>query len=216
MSRPFRNRKEAGEQLAKALLRFRDENPIVLGLARGGIVVAEPVARALGAPLDPLVARKVGAPKHPEFGMGAVAPGGVRYANPETLQMLGMSEADFDRYARREEAEVQRRLDAYLGGRSMTRLAGRCAILVDDGLATGVTAVAATRYVRSQRPASTVMAVPVASHQGMDLLSREVDEVVSLLVPEAFYAVGQWYEDFAQTSDEEVVSMLMKQHATLE
>jgi predicted phosphoribosyltransferase len=216
MARVFLNRRQAGEELAKSLLQFKDRHPVVLGLVRGGMIVAEPIAQALSAPLEPLVARKVGSPNHPEFGMGAVADGGVRYANEATLEMLGISYENFAKYAEVEEREVQRRQEAFLQGAPPIALEGRCAILVDDGLATGVTAITAARRVRAQRPTYTVLAVPVASSQGIETLSHVVDEVVSLLQPPEFYAVGQWYEDFKQTTDEEVLEALQRSRFTME
>jgi putative phosphoribosyl transferase len=209
----FQNRRDAGRKLADRLERLKGEDPVVLGLARGGVVVAAPIAEALGAPLDVLVARKIGAPAQPEYGIGAVAPNGARVLDPAAVRAFDLSDEEIDRLTQRELAEVDRRLEAYRGGRSMPGLEGRTAVLVDDGLATGVTAIAAARYVRSLAPRRTVLAIPVCASQGAEALEGEVDEVVCLSRPAPFQAVGLWYEDFTQTTDEEVIAILGEAHA---
>jgi putative phosphoribosyl transferase len=172
------------------------------------MVLASEIARVLGADLDVIIARKVGAPRHPEYGIGAVAPGGVSVHDPRALHQLGLSEEDFQKLAEDEWAEVNRRLNTYRGERPPLELDGRTAILVDDGLATGVTAVAASRYARSLNPQRLVFAVPICTSQGREAVAKEVDEVVCLSQPEPFYAVGQWYQDFAQVEDEEVLELM--------
>jgi putative phosphoribosyl transferase len=204
----FRDRIDAGARLGERLARLADRNPIVLGLARGGMVVAAEVAARLKAELDVLVARKVGHPLHPEYGIGAVGPDGARFFDERAVGIASMTAADLEGLADAETAEVQRRLETYRRGRGPLRLKGRDVIIVDDGLATGVTAVAAVKYVRSQEPGRITLAIPVASRQGIELLSRFADDVVCLFDPPMFSSVGQWYEDFSQTPDDEVMGIL--------
>jgi putative phosphoribosyl transferase len=204
----FRDREEAGRRLADVLGRYRDDQPIVLALPRGGVPVAAPIAAALGAPLEVFVARKVGAPDQPELGIGAVAEGGIRWRSEDALDMLGISDDQFDLLAEREEAELRRRVERYRGPRPFPNLGGRTAILVDDGLATGGTARAALRAIRRLVPARLVMAVPVGPPPTLRGLRLEADDVVCLLTPEPFAAVGYWYRDFHPVSDGEVLSLL--------
>ena len=204
----FRDRREAGQMLAERLTGYRDRSPIVLGLPRGGVVVAYEVARALGAPLDVIVTRKLGAPHNPEFGFGAVGPGGVRVVDPHTVRMLGLAEDEIEEIAAQETRELERRLERYRGDRPMPDLRERAAIVVDDGLATGGTARAAVRVVRGLQARSVVLAVPVAPPDTVESLRPEVDEMVCLHAPAGFMAVGQWYYDFGQTSDAEVIALL--------
>lgn len=205
---PFRDRADAGRRLAEALSEYHGRRPVVLGLARGGVVVAAEVAKALEADLDVFVARKVGAPSNPEYGIGAVAPEGARYFDEAAVDRLNLSPVEMDRLARREEQEMQRRIAAYRGGRPMPELDDRVAILVDDGLATGVTAAAAAMALRHLRPATLVFASPVCAEAGIARLRAYVDEVVCLGTPKEFASVGQWYETFGQTSDGEVAAIL--------
>jgi len=203
----FRDRREAGRLLAERLCHLKGPKTIVLGLARGGVEVAAEVAKALDAPLDVLVARKVGAPTHPEYGIGAVAPGGIAVFDNEAVEQMGITPDELRSITQDEFEEVNRRLRVYRGDRPLD-LAGHCAILIDDGLATGVTAVVAARYARSLAPQMLVFAIPVSSAQGANLVKREVDEFVALCTPPFFYAVGAWYEDFSQTTDEQVLALL--------
>ncbi|MFF9275779.1 phosphoribosyltransferase [Streptomyces griseosporeus] len=208
----FRDREEAGRELGARLrlLREKDElpRPVVLALPRGGVTVALEVARALDAPLDVLVARKIGAPFQPELGVGALAGDGPPLYDRESLARLGLTEAGLAPVVRRERAELKRRERLYRQGRPAADLSGRTAVVVDDGLATGATARAALRAVRSAAPQRVVLAVPVSSPQAARLLSPEVDELVCLAQPSDFRAVGLWYDDFEQLSDDDVLRAL--------
>lgn len=208
MDTRFRDRADAGRRLAARLAPLRAENPVVLGLARGGVVVTAEVAKAVGAPLEVLVVRKVGAPSNPEFGVGAVAPGGARRFDAATVSALGLEPEEMDRLASAEELEVNRRLHAYRQGRPPLELQDRTVILVDDGLASGVTSIVAGDYVRGQGAKRVILAVPICSPTAVARLRRHVDEVVCLCSPEGFRSVGQWYESFEQTTDEEVLALL--------
>ncbi|HEX5323153.1 MAG TPA: phosphoribosyltransferase [Capsulimonadaceae bacterium] len=204
----FKDRADAGRKLAERLRPFADQNPIVLGLPRGGVAVAHEIARALPAPLDLIVARKLGAPGQPELGIGAVAPGGVMVVDRAATELLGITSDILQEIAARELAEVDRRLLLYRGDRPPPDLADRTVILVDDGLATGVTARAAIQALRRHNPRRLVLAVPVCAPETQERLGPEVDDMVCLLVPENFRAVGIWYEDFEQLTDEQVVQLL--------
>ena len=204
----FRDREEAGLRLAERLARYRDRQPIVLALPRGGVPVAAPIAAALAVPLEVFIARKVGAPDQPELGIGAVAEGGVRWQSEDALSMLGISDDEFARLAEREEEELRLRVERYRGARPFPRITGRTAILVDDGLATGGTARAALEALRLAGPARLVLAVPVGPPATLHWLESEADEVVCLLAPRQFAAVGYWYRDFHPVSDNEVLDLL--------
>ena len=205
---PFRNREDAGRRLAERLVRYRDERPIVFALPRGGVPVGYQVARALDAPLDVFVARKLGAPGQTEFGIGAVSVGGVRILNEDIVRRLGIPEDYLERVTQRETAEVERRLRHFRGDRPEPTIRGRTVILVDDGLATGVTARAAVAALRQREPRRLILAAPVCAAQTSELLAPEVDELVCLEAPLDLGAIGFWYRDFAQTSDEEVIELL--------
>jgi putative phosphoribosyl transferase len=205
----FADRLEAGERLAKALVHHAGTGCVVLAIPRGGVIVGEVVARGLGAPLDVVVPRKIGAPGNPELAIGAVAPG-VRVLDPAALALLRVPPEYLEREIAAQEAEIRRREEAFRGGRPPVPVAGRVAIVVDDGVATGSTAVAALRWARSQKAARVVLAVPVAPPQSVGRLRAEADEVVALETPEPFFAVGEWYRDFAQTTDAEVVEALAR------
>ncbi len=204
----YAGRFDAGRQLAPRLEKYRDRSPIVLGLPRGGVPVAYEVARALGAPLDVLIARKLGAPGQPELGIGAIAQGGAVYLNADLVRMIGVTKGYLDAISRKEMAEMERRLKAYRGDRPALDVAGRTVILVDDGLATGATMRAAVQALRGMGPREIILAVPVCAPETAEALKSEVEEVICAQVPEHFSAVGLWYEDFDQTTDEEVVSLL--------
>ncbi len=206
----FVDRHDAGRRLAKRLGGYRDENPIVLGLPRGGVVVAYEIARALRAPLDVLVTRKLGVPHNPEFGFGAIGPGGVRVIDESTVRMVGLSEAQIEEVVAAESKELERRLRHYRGERPMPDLREKTAIVVDDGLATGGTARAAVRALRELEARAIVLAVPVSPPDTAKSLRAEVDKFVCLDTPQAFMAVGQWYLNFDQTSDKEVVELLQR------
>lgn len=205
----FDDRTHAGHLLALALAAQAPPTPCtVLGLPRGGVPVAAPIARRLGAPLDVLVVRKLGFPGREEFAMGALASGGVRVMSEAAKVFEPPTEAELQAAIRRETAELQRREALYRAGRPPLVLTGRCALLVDDGLATGATMRAAVRAARHCGAREVRVAVPVASREAMALLRTEADDVFSLQVPEDFYAVGAWYRDFDQTTDEEVLRLL--------
>ena len=203
----FRNRRQAGRLLAARLGEHTFKDPVVLALPRGGVPVGYEVAVAMSAPLDVFVARKVGAPGHEEFGIGAIAEGGESVMDDVVLR-LGISAAAFAVLAKREETELDRRVERYRGGSSLPDLAGRDVILVDDGLATGVTAEAALKAIRRLNPARVVLAVPVCAPDSQVRLGAIADRVVCLAAPQAFRAVGVWYDDFSPTTDSEVLELL--------
>jgi predicted phosphoribosyltransferase len=204
----FEDRGDAGRQLAERLAPYAEERPIVFALPRGGVPVGTEVSRSLGAPLEVIVSRKLGAPGQPEFGIGAVAPGGVRVLNEHAVRALGIEEEYLEMISTRELAEAERRLKLFRGDRPYPDLEGRTAILVDDGLATGVTARAALLALRRMNPLRIVLAVPVCAVQTAELLRLETDDLICLLAPANLEAVGLWYRNFEQTSDEEVVRLL--------
>jgi erythromycin esterase-like protein/predicted phosphoribosyltransferase len=208
----FRDRREAGRLLADKLTAYAGRpDVIVLALPRGGVPVGYEVARALGAPLDVFVVRKLGVPGYEELAMGAVATGGVRVLNDQIVERLRIPDYVIDAVAAREEQELRRREILYRGGRPPPDIHGRTVILVDDGLATGSTMLAAIKALRQQQPARIVVAVPVASSDTCERLQPEADEVICAVTPEPFYAVGHWYEDFSQTTDDEVRALLAQQ-----
>ena len=210
MSR-FRDRREAGRLLGERLSAYAGrDDVVVLALPRGGVPVGYEVARSLGAVLDVFVVRKLGVPGHEELALGAVASGGVRVLNDDVVAALGLGDDEIDSIGERELAELERREHAYRGDRPPLALQGKVAILVDDGLATGATMRAAALAVRGFEPQSVVVAVPVAAEQTCDEFRGEVEEVVCAFTPEQFYAVGLWYEEFGQTSDEEVRELLQE------
>jgi putative phosphoribosyl transferase len=205
----FDDRRDAGRRLAELVLGIGLEAPLVLALPRGGVPVAYEVARALGAPLDVLVVRKIGAPHQPELGIGALAEGGAQVIDHELVRVLGLSEADVQRLADRELTELDRRVIAYRGDRALPDLAGRAVVVVDDGVATGGTAEAALLAVRQQQPARLVLAVPTCARDATTRLRAVADDVISVITPHDLHAVGQWYRDFTQTSDAEVRELLV-------
>jgi putative phosphoribosyl transferase len=205
---PYEDRRHAGRVLAQALQQFKDRAPVVLALPRGGVPVAHEVARALHAPLDVFIVRKLGVPGHRELAMGAIASGGVRALNDDVIAMLRLPHTVIDAVAREEQIELERREHAYREGRPLVELSGRVVLLVDDGLATGSTMKAAVEAVRTHHPARVVVAVPVGSPDTCREFTEVADEIVCARAPEYFAAVGQWYRDFSQTSDEEVRALL--------
>jgi putative phosphoribosyl transferase len=201
----FRDRKHAGERLAGLLESYRGQaGTVVLGLARGGVPVAAAVARELALPLDVFVVRKIGAPYQPELAIGAVASGGVIVLDERAVQAMHLSQAALDLRVAQEREELLRRERLYRGERPPMALAGLTVLLVDDGLATGYTMLAAVRAVREHVPAAVVVAVPVAPPETLDRLRAEVDQIFCVHCAERLVAVGQFYEDFSQTSDEQV------------
>lgn len=202
----FRDRADAGQRLAAALTGTWHE-PVVLGLPRGGVPVAAEVAGALGAALEVFVARKIGAPGHAELGIGAIAEGGV-VVSSDTVTLLRVPEDDLQRRVDREREELERRVRRYRGDRPLPRISDRDVVLVDDGLATGVTAEASLRALRSMAPARLVLAVPVGAPETVERLRSVADAVVCVEQPDPFQAVGQWYGDFTPTTDDEVLRHL--------
>jgi putative phosphoribosyl transferase len=204
----FRDRVDAGRRLARQLDHLRDRDPVVVGLPRGGVPVAAEIARELNAPLDIVLVRKVGAPHRSELAAGAVGEDGVTVQNQLVLSGLGLSWEDLSRTVRRERAEIRRRAVSLRPGRERVDLGGRTVILVDDGIATGSTVVAATRVVRGLGASVVILAVPVAPPDALERMVELTDDVICLHSPAQFFAVGQWFEDFRQVSDKEVRALL--------
>jgi putative phosphoribosyl transferase len=206
----FLNRTDAGRFLTRELMRLRDARDlIVLALPRGGVPVGYEIARALHAPLEVFVVRKLGVPGREELAMGALASGGVRVLNTDVVSALGRhAEEAIEQATRRETEEIRRREERYRGDRPFPDLAGKVVVLVDDGVATGATMRAAARAVRQCQPARLIIAVPVAAESSCREMQPEADEVVCAFMPEPFFGVGQFYEDFSQTTDEEVRALL--------
>jgi putative phosphoribosyl transferase len=216
MTMSFLDRSDAGRRLANRVLHLRGEDVVVLALPRGGVPVAAEVARALGAPLDVIVVRKLGVPVQPELGMGAIGEGDVRIINPEVVAITHVTDAEIATVERRERAELDRRARRFRGDRPRTPLAGRTAVIIDDGIATGSTARAACQVARAQGAARVVLAVPVAPPSACAALAADADGVICLETPGHFLAIGEWYQDFSQTSDREVVSLLQRAAADQE
>jgi putative phosphoribosyl transferase len=208
VTRRFADRHAAGRELAERLSSLATEDPIVLGLARGGVPVAYEVAQTLRAPLDVLVVRKIGAPGNPEYGIGAIAEGDVRFLNQQAVRHLLVSVEELEAAVARARAEVDARVQRYRGGRPPHEVKGRTAIVVDDGLATGGTARAALRAVSRRDPRRLILAVPVGAPETVESLREEADEVICLLEPELMWAVGLWYQHFEPTSDAEIAKLL--------
>ena len=206
----FQDRQDAGKRLARELLRFKASDPIVLALPRGGVPVAFEIARALEAPLDLVLVRKIGAPDQPELALGAVVDGEKTeiVVNEDVLEALALSESFVRERAAREIEEIERRRRLYLRGRDRVPVAGKTALVVDDGIATGATMRAALRAVRRRQPSRLVLAVPVAPAETVESLRSEVDEVVCLSTPSFFGAIGYFYHDFRQVDDDEVRRLL--------
>lgn len=207
----FKDRADAGRQLAKPLLRFADRpDVLVLGVPRGGVSVAFEVATALHAPLDVCLSRKLGVPGQPELAFGAVAAGGGRYLDQSLLCSIGISNAEVERITAEVRSELDRRATLYRGDRPPLQLAGKTVILVDDGMATGASIYAAAQALRLMQPAKLVVAVPVAPPATWAWLRTAVDEIVCLDLPDPFLAVGEFYQDFTQVEDEEVIELLQR------
>lgn len=208
----FHDRKSAGRTLAQSLVHLKNKNVVVLGLPRGGVPVAFEVAQELHAPLDVIVIRKLGVPFQPELAMGAVGEGGVVIKNEPVVAMARISPDQFAKVQIRENKEVIEGAIRFREGRPPHSLVGRLAIIVDDGIATGATAQAACDVARALGAEKVILAVPVGSREAVSALSAKADEVISLEIPENFFAVGQWYENFSPVSDEEVIELLRKGH----
>jgi len=204
----FIDRVDAGRRLARRLARIDLRAPLVLAVPRGGAVVGAEVARVLGAPLDLIIARKIGAPHNEELAVGAVAPDGTLYLDQRLIRGLAVPEDFIEQEAGRQLAEVQRRMLRYRGDRALPNLTDRAIILVDDGIATGATVAGALLAIRRQRPAHVLLAVPVAPRETLERLAGQADRIVCLASPEPFYAVGQFYQVFGQVTDEEVIRLL--------
>jgi putative phosphoribosyl transferase len=215
-ARPFRDRTDAGQRLAGALVDRKLDNPVVLALPRGGVPVAFEAAVTLGAPLDVFNVRKLGVPGHEELAVGAIASGGTRVVNRDVATAYAIDESTLDQISRREQQELERREIQYRGGRPPIDVTGRTAILVDDGLATGSTMRAAVQAVRGRGAGRVVVAVPVAPQETCEMLGREADEVICLEMPEPFHAVGLWYVDFLPVADDEIADLLQRARERLE
>jgi putative phosphoribosyl transferase len=206
----FRDRRDAGRQLGERLSQLQVEHPIVLGLARGGVPVAFEVARALARPLDVLVVRKLGVPFHTELAFGAIGEEDTRVLDTEMIQRLGLSRKSVEATIARERTELTRRVELYRSNRTALELLGRTVIVVDDGLATGATARVALEIARTRGAEKIIVAIPVSPPETIAELKGLAVEVISLQVPLGFQAVGEWYDDFTQTTDDEVTSLLRR------
>jgi len=205
----FANKVDAGKQLANTLKNFSDKDElIVLAIPRGGVVVGYEVARALMVPLDIIIPRKIGAPNQPELAIGAVAQDGSVVLNKKVVAQLGVSRIYIEKERRRQQLEIKRRLNKYRGELPFPSLKGRKVIVVDDGIATGATLKAALSFVKKQGVKELIVALPVGPLSSINELKKDVDQVICLLTPEPFYAIGQFYKDFSQTSDEQVINLL--------
>jgi putative phosphoribosyl transferase len=205
---PFRDREQAGKALAAAMKNLAGEDVIALAIPRGGVVVGNEVAKALGAPLDVIVTRKIGAPGEPEYALGAVTQNGEVILDEQAVRMLGVGKDYIDREAASQWAEVKDRMKRFRGDRPLPSLNGKVVVIVDDGIATGNTVLAAIKSVRTQHPKSVIVAVPVGPPDTIAKIAREADRVVCLETPEPFFAIGQFYSEFPQVEDDEVRRIL--------
>lgn len=206
----FKDRRDAGQKLAGALLKYSSNNAVVLAIPRGGVVVADEVASRLNLPLSLIIPRKIGAPGNPELAIGATAGSGKIVLNQDVIRALAIDEQFIKEAVKRENEEIKRREQSYLQGKERPETKGKTVIIVDDGIATGSTAEAAIYAVKAEEPKNIILAIPVAPPESVDRLKKEADEVVVLELPPVFYAVGQFYEEFKQTSDLEVIEILQK------
>jgi len=207
---PFTDRADAGRKLAKALAGYKDRQPVILALPRGGVPVAAEVAAALAAPLDLILVRKIGVPDQPELAMGAVVDGGapIIVRNDDVIALASVDEVEFKAICDKELAEIERRRQRYLGNRERVDVTGRTVIVIDDGIATGATTRAALRATRMRSPKTLILAVPVAPTESIETLRRDADEVICLEDHEFFGAIGFYYRNFSQVEDEEVIKLL--------
>ena len=208
----FQDREDAGRQLARALVKYRSRHPVILALPRGGVPVAAEVAESLEAPLDLILVRKIGTPMQPELAMGAVVDGEqpVIVRNQDVIDQTGVSDETFNAVCKKELAEIDRRREHYLGNRDRADVQGQVAIIVDDGIATGATTLAAIQALRKREPKELILAVPVAPLDTLQRLHTEVDAIVCLDTPRDFGAIGYYYRDFRQVSDDEVIAILKR------
>ncbi len=211
----FENRQEAGKQLAVKLLQYRKENPYVLAMPRGGVPIGYEVAEVLQAPLDVVVVRKIGLSGNKEFGIGAIAEGGIKVMDEITTEVLGIDADEIEDTIDLEEDELKRRVKIYRDGKPLPDLTGKTAVLVDDGMATGITAKAAIEAVKKLNPKKIILAMPVCALDTFESLQKKVAEVICLSTPAEFSAVGLWYKNFTQVSDEEVADLLKRASSTL-
>lgn len=215
-SQIFRDRHEAGRRLAQALIRYKGaKDTIILALPRGGVVVGYEISLALRLPLDVFVTRKLGTPENPELAMGGLAETGYRHLNTDVIQSFGVSSQELEEEVRRQQQEIDRRIARYRGGRALPPLSGQTVILVDDGIATGATFYASLAALRALNAGRLVAAVPVAPINVPGELRSKVEEAIILGTPDLFFGIGQFYEDFAQVRDEEVIALLEKAHAVV-
>ena len=204
----FKDRRDAGKQLAKKLISYKKINPVILGLPRGGVVVANEVAKMLKTPLEVLVVRKLGSPNNPEFAIGAIAENGAEFLDEDTINVLGISKQTLKQLLREEGNELDRRVKTYRGGKKIISLKNKVVIIVDDGLATGATARAAINYVSKQKPKEIIFAAPVSAYDSLQKLTSDVSKAVSILTPPQLTSISEYYESFPQTSDEDVIKLL--------
>ncbi|SHF48805.1 Predicted phosphoribosyltransferase [Desulfofundulus australicus DSM 11792] len=210
----FADRADAGRQLAGKLTGACKQKGIILAIPRGGVVVGAEISRQLDLPLDLVIPRKIGAPHNPEVAIGALTQDGTTVFNHQLLAVLGLKEKDVAGLVEEQRKEIERRLVLYRGDKEYPDYSGRCIIVVDDGIATGYTVIAALRWIRQKfRPEKLILAVPVAPVDSLDRLEKEVDQLVVLMAPEDFYAVGQFYQDFRQVTDREVIQLLKERRA---
>ncbi len=209
----YKDRVDAGKILAKQLEKYSNQNPLVLGLPRGGVVVASEVAKTLHAPMDVVIVRKIGAPHNSELAIGAIAEDHIIMLDNRTIETLGIAEGDLKESIDKEEKELERRLGLYRESRPLPTMDDRLVILVDDGLATGFTGLAAIKVVKKQRPKKLFFALPICAYESRALVEAYVDSLICLLTPPRLSSIGAYYENFSQVSDEEVVNLLRESRA---